>query len=77
MDFDYQIAPALILLIAILIIWLSLRRILSLRAKVARNSGHYIQTERADLIDKEVPLFIEQIRGAIPPPTNYGSTTTE
>ena len=38
MDFDYQVAPALILLIEILIIWLSLRRILSLRAKFVRQS---------------------------------------
>jgi hypothetical protein len=34
MDFDYQVAPVLILLIGILILWLSLRRTLSLRAKV-------------------------------------------
>jgi pimeloyl-ACP methyl ester carboxylesterase len=47
------------------------------RRIIARNSGHYIQTERTDLIDKEVPLFIEQIRGAALPPANYGSTTTE
>jgi pimeloyl-ACP methyl ester carboxylesterase len=47
------------------------------RRIIAHGSGHYIQTERADLIDKEVPLFIEQIRGAAPQPTNYGSTTTE
>jgi hypothetical protein len=47
------------------------------RRIIAKGSGHYIQSERSDLIDKEVPLFIEQIRGAIPPPTNYGSTTTE
>jgi hypothetical protein len=47
------------------------------RRIIAHGSGHYIQTERTDLIEKEVPLFIEQIRGAAPQPTNYGSTTTE
>src|SRR5580698_5739896 len=38
MDFDYQVAPVLIVLIGILILWLSLRCILSLRAKAARKS---------------------------------------
>jgi hypothetical protein len=33
--------------------------------------------DRPDLIDKEVPLFIEQLRGTVPQPTNYGSTITE
>lgn len=47
------------------------------RRIIARNSGHYIQIDRADLIEKEVPLFIEQIRGTAPQPTKYGSTTTE
>jgi hypothetical protein len=47
------------------------------RRIVAKGSGHYIQTDRADLIEKEVPLFIQQIRGAIPQPTTYGSTVTE
>jgi pimeloyl-ACP methyl ester carboxylesterase len=47
------------------------------RRIIARGSGHYIQTERTDLIDQEVPLLIDQIRGTAPPPANYGSTTTE
>ncbi|HEX3662354.1 MAG TPA: alpha/beta hydrolase [Acidobacteriaceae bacterium] len=47
------------------------------RQIIARNSGHYVQLERPDLIDREVPLFIEQIRGAAPPPAQYGTTTTE
>jgi hypothetical protein len=47
------------------------------RRIIAKGSGHYVQTERTGLIDKEVPLFIEQIRGTAPPPTNYGSATTE
>ncbi|MGA8528720.1 MAG: alpha/beta hydrolase [Acidobacteriaceae bacterium] len=47
------------------------------RQIIARNSGHYIQLERPDLIDREVPLFIQQIRGAAPPPAHYGTTVTE
>jgi pimeloyl-ACP methyl ester carboxylesterase len=47
------------------------------RRIIAKGSGHYVQLMRADLIEKEVPLFIEQIRGTAPQPTNYGSTTTE
>jgi len=44
---------------------------------IARNSGHYIQLQRPDLIDREVSLFIQQIRGSAPPPAQYGNTTTE
>jgi pimeloyl-ACP methyl ester carboxylesterase len=47
------------------------------RRIIAKGSSHYIQIDRADLIEKEVPLFIQQIRGTAPQPTNYGSTTTE
>jgi pimeloyl-ACP methyl ester carboxylesterase len=47
------------------------------RRIIAKGSGHYVQMFRADLIEKEVPLFIEQIRGTVPQPTNYGSTITE
>jgi pimeloyl-ACP methyl ester carboxylesterase len=47
------------------------------RRIIAKGSKHYIQTDRADLIEKEVPLFIQQIRGTAPQPTNYGSTVTE
>jgi pimeloyl-ACP methyl ester carboxylesterase len=47
------------------------------RRIIAKGSGHYIQLFRADLIEKEVPLFIEQIRGAASQPTNYGSTAIE
>ena len=47
------------------------------RRIIARNSSHYVQIDRADLIEKEVPLFIEQIRGTAPQPTNYGTTITE
>jgi hypothetical protein len=47
------------------------------RRIIAKGSGHYIHVERSDLVEKEVPLFIEQIRGTAPEPSNYGSTTTE
>jgi pimeloyl-ACP methyl ester carboxylesterase len=47
------------------------------RRIIAKGSPHYIQLVRAELIEKEVPVFIEQIRGAAPQPTDYGSTTTE
>lgn len=47
------------------------------RRIVARGSGHLIQTERPGLVEKEVRLFIEQIRGTAPEPTDYGSTTIE
>jgi hypothetical protein len=38
------------------------------RRIVAKNSSHYIVLDRPDLIEKEVPVFIEQIRGATPQP---------
>jgi hypothetical protein len=47
------------------------------RRIIAKGSTHYVHIDRADLIEKEVPLFIEQIRGTAPQPTNYGSTITE
>jgi pimeloyl-ACP methyl ester carboxylesterase len=47
------------------------------RQIIARNSAHYIQMDRPDLLDREVPLFIEQIRGSAPSPAQYGTTTTE
>jgi pimeloyl-ACP methyl ester carboxylesterase len=47
------------------------------RRIVAKGSPHYIQVVRAELIEREVPVFIEQIRGTAPEPKDYGSTTTE
>jgi pimeloyl-ACP methyl ester carboxylesterase len=47
------------------------------RQIIAVNAGHYIQLERADLIDREVPLFIQQIRGTAPAPAVWGTTTRE
>jgi hypothetical protein len=46
------------------------------RRIIAKGSGHYIQLYRSDLLLKEVPPFIEQIRGNAPP-LQYGTTTTE
>jgi pimeloyl-ACP methyl ester carboxylesterase len=47
------------------------------RRIIAKGSGHTVQLERPELIEKEVSVFIEQIRGTAPAPTNYGSTMTE
>ncbi len=47
------------------------------RRIIAKGSSHYIQIERADLLNREVPIFIQQIRGNSSQPTDYGSTTTE
>jgi pimeloyl-ACP methyl ester carboxylesterase len=44
---------------------------------IARGSGHNIQLERPELLEKEVALFIKQIRGTAPQPANYGTTVTE
>ncbi len=46
------------------------------RRIIAKGSSHYIQGNRPDLIEREVPKFIEQIRGTAPQPTDYGSTQT-
>ncbi len=46
------------------------------RRIIAKGSGHPIQIDRADLINREVPIFIQQIRnGELR--TDYGSTKTE
>jgi hypothetical protein len=47
------------------------------RRIIAKGSTHYVQIDRPELIEKETPLFIEQIRDAVPQPANYGSTSTE
>lgn len=47
------------------------------RRIIAKGSTHYIQLDRADLIEREVPSFIEQIRGTASQPANYDSTVTE
>jgi len=47
------------------------------RRIIARGSTHYIHIDRADLLNREVSVFIHQLRGDVPPPPSYGSTTTE
>jgi hypothetical protein len=47
------------------------------RRIVGKNSDHHMMLDRPDLIEKEVPIFIEEIRGSILPPATYGRTTTE
>jgi pimeloyl-ACP methyl ester carboxylesterase len=47
------------------------------RRIIANGSGHPIPIERPDLLNKEVAIFVQQVRGTIPQPTDYGSTTTE
>ena len=47
------------------------------RRIIARGSAHNIHLERPDLIERDVPLFLEQVRGTQPPPSSYGTTTTE
>jgi pimeloyl-ACP methyl ester carboxylesterase len=47
------------------------------RRIIARGSTHYIQLDRADLLNREVSAFIHQLRGDVPPPSSYGSTKTE
>jgi pimeloyl-ACP methyl ester carboxylesterase len=47
------------------------------RRIIAKNSSHYVVLDRPDLIEKELPVFIEQIRGSTPQPATYGSTETE
>ncbi len=54
-------------------------KLLSTRSRriIAKGSSHYIQGDRLDLIEREVPIFIQQIRGAAPEPSDYGSTQTK
>jgi pimeloyl-ACP methyl ester carboxylesterase len=44
---------------------------------IAKGSSHFVQSDRRDLIEKEVPRFIDQIRGNTPPDPAYGITVTE
>ena len=46
------------------------------RRIIARHSGHYIQWDRPDLLNREVPAFILHIRDGVAAPDN-GSTRTE
>jgi pimeloyl-ACP methyl ester carboxylesterase len=53
-------------------------KLLSTRSRriIAKGSSHYVQGDRPDLIEREVPIFIEQIRGTTPERRDYGSTQT-
>jgi pimeloyl-ACP methyl ester carboxylesterase len=46
------------------------------RRIVARGSDHYVEVDRTDLINREVPAFIQQIRTGTPSPDN-GTTKIE
>jgi pimeloyl-ACP methyl ester carboxylesterase len=46
------------------------------RRIIAKGSGHHIPIDRADLISREVPIFIQQIRNN-EVRTDYGTTKTE
>jgi pimeloyl-ACP methyl ester carboxylesterase len=47
------------------------------RRIIARGSSHYVQLDRAELVEREVRLFLEQIRGTAPESADYGSTISE
>jgi hypothetical protein len=47
------------------------------RRIVARDSTHYVQLDRSQLVENEVSRLIEQIRGTAPPEASYGSTIKE
>jgi pimeloyl-ACP methyl ester carboxylesterase len=47
------------------------------RRIIAKRSSHLVQIDRADLINKEVPIFIRQIRDNRAQATDYGSTKSE
>jgi pimeloyl-ACP methyl ester carboxylesterase len=47
------------------------------RRIIARGSSHYVQLDRTELLEREVRLFLEQIRGTVPEPADYGSTISE
>ncbi len=45
------------------------------RQIIAKGSGHYIQLDRPELIEREAARFIEGIRGPEPQPAECGTTT--
>jgi pimeloyl-ACP methyl ester carboxylesterase len=47
------------------------------RRIIAKDSGHYIQVERSDLLNAEVTNFVRQLRGEAPPSLDYGTTETK
>lgn len=47
------------------------------RRIIAKGSSHNIHVDRPDLLNSKVTDFIQQIRGKVSQPTDYGSTKTE
>jgi pimeloyl-ACP methyl ester carboxylesterase len=47
------------------------------RRIIAKGSHHAVQFERPELVEAETALFIEQLRGAAPPPTRYRTSVTK
>jgi pimeloyl-ACP methyl ester carboxylesterase len=47
------------------------------RRVIAKSSGHYIMFDRPDVIEREVSLFVEQIRGTAPWTAAFESTSAE
>jgi pimeloyl-ACP methyl ester carboxylesterase len=47
------------------------------RRVIAKGSSHYVQFDRHELLEREIPIFIEQIRGDHPWPAQFGTTTVE
>ena len=44
---------------------------------IAKGATHEVHADRKALVVNQVQLFIEQLRGTVPQPTNYGATVTE
>jgi pimeloyl-ACP methyl ester carboxylesterase len=47
------------------------------RRIIAKGSTHFVLSDRPDLIEREVPAFVEEVSGRAAPTTEYGSTVTE
>jgi len=47
------------------------------RRIIANGSSHYIQVDRPDVLNRNVPSMIRQIRGEVLQPNDYGSTKVE
>jgi pimeloyl-ACP methyl ester carboxylesterase len=47
------------------------------RRIIAKGSGHGVAADREVLVVREVALFLDQIRGKAPQPSNFGTTTVE
>jgi pimeloyl-ACP methyl ester carboxylesterase len=47
------------------------------RRIIARGSTHFVLSDRPELIEREIPAFVEEVRSRAAPTTEYGSTVTE